>query len=111
VTDETRAPEAVDSRPRPLVTVVVPVSNAESQMPALLDALAGQTLSKASLQVVVVDDASTDGTGATARTSDLAEVVRTPSRLGSYGARNLGIPVARADVLAFTDGDCVPEPS
>jgi len=95
----------------PLVTVVVPVNNAQGQLPTLLEALARQTLSSASVQVVIVDDASTDGTATAARASGFAQVVRTPSQLGSYGARNMGISVARASILAFTDGDCIPEPS
>lgn len=111
MTDDTRATGASHAPPPPLISVVIPVNNAESQLPALLEALGRQTLSDASVQVVVVDDASADATAAATRVGELAEVVRTPSRLGSYGARNLGISATRADVLAFTDGDCVPEPS
>jgi len=91
--------------------VVIPVRNAADEIGALLDALRRQNLPCSTTQIVIVDDASADATAANARASGLAEVVQSPTRLGSYGARNAGIAVAQADTLAFTDGDCLPTPS
>jgi glycosyltransferase involved in cell wall biosynthesis len=89
------------------VSVIVPVRNRAAGLRALLDALAAQTLRDH--EVVIVDDASTDATAAVAEAAG-ARVVRAPRRGGAYVARNLGLDAAHAEVLAFTDADCRPEP-
>lgn len=99
-----------DASAAPLVSVIVPVRNGVKGIDSLLGALERQTLPPRLFEVILVDDASSDGTAEAARGRGV-EVVSTPSRLGSYGARNEGISAARADTLAFTDGDCAPEPT
>lgn len=93
----------------PSITVVVPVRNAAASLPALLDALAAQTLPRQRFEVVVVDDGSGDGTADAAENHRLRPgVVRRERSGGSYAARNGGIAAARADRIAFTDADCRP---
>ncbi|HWH45319.1 MAG TPA: glycosyltransferase [Thermoleophilaceae bacterium] len=92
----------------PDVAVIVPARNAERSLPDLVACLARQTLPRERFELIVVDDASTDGTAEVAR--EAATVVSVPVRSGSYVARNLGIERAGAPVLAFTDADCRPEP-
>jgi len=56
-------------------------------------------------EIIVVDDASTDGTGAVCRNSGV-RLQTAPRRLGAAGARNLGAEeAARADILLFVDSD------
>jgi glycosyltransferase involved in cell wall biosynthesis len=98
------------SAPTPAVSVVVPVRNGGEQIETLLRALARQTLSRERFEVIVVDDRSTDDTPERVRRSGVARLVVAPVRGGSYAARNLGIGEARGEVLAFTDGDCIPAP-
>jgi glycosyltransferase involved in cell wall biosynthesis len=93
----------------PDVSVVVPVRNGATSIGRLLDALAQQEPVR--FEVIVVDNGSTDGTGDVARRHPLEVRVVEESRPGSYAARNAGLAVARAPVLAFTDADCTPEPS
>jgi glycosyltransferase involved in cell wall biosynthesis len=78
---------------------------------ALLDALSAQTLPIEEYEVIVVDDFSTDETAHVARASPLSRVIDAPARGGAYAARNLGVAASSADVLAFTDADCVPAPT
>src|SRR5687768_1929723 len=92
----------------PDVSVVVPVRDGADVLGACLDALAAQHGVRA--EIVVVDNGSTDGTGAIARAHPAVTAVVTEVRPGSYAARNGGIAATRAEVLAFTDADCVPEP-
>ena len=85
--------------------MVIPVRNGASSLPPLLDSLAGQTLEGSRFEIVVVDNASTDATAEVARAHG-ARVVAEPVANRSR-ARNAGAAAARADVLAFTDADCV----
>lgn len=109
-----RDPGPVDDRAgarTPAVSVVVAARDAAGTLRATLDGLARQTAT-VPFEVVVVDDGSRDGT------ADLADghpvgprLVRRPSPgEGPGDARNAGVAVARAPVLAFTDADCVPTP-
>src|SRR5688500_13515965 len=90
------------------VDVIVPARNAEGTIGATLRALAFQEVPPS--EVVVVDDRSTDSTADIAR-AEGARVIPSPSPLGPAEARNLGITGTSADVLAFTDADCEPDPS
>jgi glycosyltransferase involved in cell wall biosynthesis len=58
------------------------------------------------LEVIVVDDASTDATSQAARAAG-ARVLRTETHRNAGGARNLGIEASSGDVLAFLDADVV----
>ena len=95
----------------PEVSVVVAVHDARATLPVLLDALAGQDCAE-SFEVILSDDASTDGGLALA--DAFAErlaltVCRSPRRRGPGAARNAGAARARAPLLAFCDADDVPD--
>lgn len=92
----------------PEISVVVPARNGARSLPALLDSLARQTLSRERFEVVVVDNASSDRTAEIARAAG-AVVVSEPLPNRSR-ARNRGIEAARAPRVAFTDADCVASP-
>jgi glycosyltransferase involved in cell wall biosynthesis len=73
--------------------------------------MADQTL--ADHEVIVVDDGSTDGAGDEVQAdARLGRPVRLLSSggAGAVAARRMGVAQARADLLAFTDSDCEPEP-
>jgi glycosyltransferase involved in cell wall biosynthesis len=95
----------------PIVSVVVPVHNAAPELPDLLAALAGQTAPRECYEVLIVDDASTDGAADAVRAHNIARVLAAPRRAGSYAARNLGIEHAQGRFVAFTDVDCRPAPT
>lgn len=90
----------------PLVSVVIAARDSARTIDACLAALRAQTY--APLEVIVVDDGSEDDTAARAEAGG-ARVVRTPP-VGASVARNLGIEVARGEIVAFTDGDCEADP-
>jgi len=92
----------------PEISVIVPVRNDRPGLATLLGRLADQSLDDARYEVIVVDDGSSDGSADLARRPGVS-VMRTAGQgHGSYAARNLGLNVATANVLAFTDADCVP---
>jgi glycosyltransferase involved in cell wall biosynthesis len=96
------------------VSIVVPTRNRCEMLGALLDSLAAQTLDPARFEVIVVDDASTDGTAEAVER--LAAQVPYKLRLlrhtgaGPAAARNRGWRVATGPYVAFTDDDCVATP-
>jgi len=88
----------------PEVTVVVPTYNrARTLATSLASVLAEEGVD---LEVVVVDDGSTDGTAPmlAARADPRVRVVSRP-HAGIAAARNAGIGVARAPFVAFHDSD------
>lgn len=99
----------------PRVTVVVATHDRAALLPRLHAALVGQRDAPA-FRVVVVDDASTDGTPKVL--AELAErpgppweVVRLSRNGGPARARNAGLARTTTPWVAFTDDDCVPTPS
>lgn len=108
----TEGEQGIDSAGRlPLVTVIVPVFNGVATLPDLLRALDAQRYPRERLQILIADDASTDGTVPWLETQhEKLEVVRLSVNRGSYAARNAALLRARGEVIAFTDADCRPDP-
>ena len=92
---------------RPLVSIIVPAFNAESTLPTALRSLQMQTWE--ALEILVVDDASTDAT---------AEIVRAFSQSdprirlaihacnqGTYAARNTGLSLVTGEYITVHDSD------
>jgi CDP-glycerol glycerophosphotransferase len=88
------------------ISAVVPAYNVEAYLEECLRSLAEQTASD--LQVVIVDDGSTDRTGEIAerfaQRDGRFELIR-QANAGLGAARNAGIAAARGEFLAFVDGD------
>jgi len=93
----------------PRVSVIVPAHNAEKTLGAVLDGLAGQDGAHDRVEVIVVDNRSTDATAEVAGSRG-ARLVAEDDVQSAAAARNRGIAAARGEVLAFLDADCVPVP-
>ena len=87
----------------PLVSVVIPVFNGERFLREAVQSVFDQDY--APLEIIIVDDGSTDGTATVAKS--LPETVRYlhQTNRGPAAARNRGIEHARGDLIAFTDAD------
>ncbi len=89
--------------PPPRVSVVVPSYNAERFLPAALDSALAQT--GVALEVVVVDDGSSDGTGVILqRYADRIRAMHQDHR-GPAAARNAAIRDAHGEYVALLDAD------
>lgn len=91
----------------PLVSAIVPNYNYEKTLEMCLRALQAQTY--APMEIIVVDDCSTDASVAIARRLGV-EVVRLSQNSGVSVARNAGAAHARGQVLFFVDSDVALEP-
>jgi len=87
----------------PLVSVVIPTHNRETLVERAVRSALAQTYPR--IEVVVIDDASSDGT--VDRLSQFASirVIRLERNLGGAGARNVGIRETGGELVAFLDSD------
>ena len=89
-----------------MTTFIVPIYNAERYLSACLDSLLAQTAKE--LQIILVDDGSTDGSLAIAKSYTVrdprVELYRQP-HAGQSAARNLGLKHAHGEYVAFVDAD------
>jgi GT2 family glycosyltransferase len=88
----------------PQLSVIVSTRNRRADLMRVLGSVAEQSVS---CEVVVLDDASTDGTAeAVAHEMPDALVIRSDRRLGLIAQRQIGAEAARAPVIAIIDDDC-----
>jgi glycosyltransferase involved in cell wall biosynthesis len=86
-----------------LVSAVVPVYNGEKYLVEALGSIRHQDYEP--LEVVVVDDGSTDGTEEIVRGFDLNLRYSRQQNGGPSAARNRGLELARGEIIAFQDAD------
>lgn len=90
------------------VAVVIPVRDAAGLLGECLTSIGAQA-EDTGATIIVVDDASNDGSAAIARSSG-AEVIQLSKPRGPYAARNMGWRHTNADVIVFTDARCRARP-
>jgi len=90
----------------PSVNVIIPVLNGARTLAQCLEALARQTYG-GKIVPVVINDGSTDRTSEIARSFKNVRLIEQENK-GRAVARNAGIAASDAEILAFTDADCIP---
>ena len=100
----------------PEISVCVATRNRAHLLPRLISALECQEVDPHRFEVVITNDASTDATSEVLE--DLKErsplrirILHNPTRGGPAKGRNLAWQASTADLVAFTDDDCVPTPA
>jgi glycosyltransferase involved in cell wall biosynthesis len=91
------------------VSIIVPIYNDRDRLAKCLKALQFQTYPYDKYEVIVVDNASEDNIQDVVKRFHKARYEQEAQR-GSYAARNKGLAVAKGEIIAFTDSDCVPNP-
>ncbi len=97
--------------PQTKISVVIPARNEEATIGHLLQALQQQTYPKELVEIIVVDDHSTDATADIIRQYPFAKLVRlNTDSINSYKKKAIetGIAVATGELIVTTDADCRP---
>lgn len=93
----------------PAVSVIVPFFDREPYLDGCIQALLAQDEPGDDVEIILVDNGSTDrGLSVVARYPGL--IVLREEKRGAYAARNTGLRRASAPIVAFTDADCVVGP-
>ncbi|MEB3340254.1 glycosyltransferase [Okeania sp.] len=97
------------------VSVIIPIYNGEKDLPDLIECLQAQTYPTEEVEYLLVDNKSSDRSiSIIQKAAESKEIMIRPLTenqiQSSYAARNAGIRVAHSEILAFTDGDCRPQP-
>ena len=87
-----------------MVSVVVPTRNRAAYLEVALSSLAAQDLGADAAELIVVDDGSTDATGAVAGRAGARLLRHDPPR-GLNAGRNAGASAATTGLIAFVDDD------
>lgn len=92
-----------------LISILIPNWNGESVLPRCLQALSAQTCKD--FEVIVVDNASTDGSVAYVQEHyPQVKLIQLETNLGFTAANNLGASQARGEWLALLNNDAFPQP-
>jgi cellulose synthase/poly-beta-1,6-N-acetylglucosamine synthase-like glycosyltransferase len=96
---------ALESGPWPTVTITVPVYNAVSSIRGTVERLLELDYPRDRLQILVISDASTDGTDDVVRelSGRGVELLRLPRRIGKTAAENAALSVARGEIIVNVD--------
>lgn len=94
----------------PLISIIVPCYNAVSYIDRCVNSLVNQTIGLEQLEIILVNDASTDLTYQRLldwekNYPDSILVINSSKNLRQGGARNLGVSYARGTYIAFVDAD------
>jgi glycosyltransferase involved in cell wall biosynthesis len=97
----------------PLISIIIPAFNVEDYVADAIRSAQAQTLDD--LEIIVIDDSSTDGTRRIVEgfRSDprVRLILNEPSNSGTSGARNAGLQVARGQYIGFLDADDIWHPT
>jgi glycosyltransferase involved in cell wall biosynthesis len=96
---------------QPLISVVMPVYNAEDFIVEAVESILTQTLDD--FELIIVDDASTDSTSDELNRMNDARIIRLRNsvRRGNYGSRNEGLDICKGKYVCVMDADDIADPA
>lgn len=91
------------------ISVIVPIYNSEDHLESCLSSLVHQTISKDEIEILAIDDHSTDGSLSIlkkfAQKFSQIKIFCNSTNLGVGATRNLGIKKATGEYIGFVDSD------
>jgi glycosyltransferase involved in cell wall biosynthesis len=87
----------------PRVSVIIPTYNCGRFLPATLESVFGQSFKD--FEIIVIDDGSTDDTEKVVEPYRDHIIYLSGTNKGAAAARNIGLKIARGDLITFLDAD------
>ena len=87
------------------ISVIIPTHNSRDKLIRCLNSISGNNA-----EIIVVDDAGTDGTKKAIEDYEHVKYLRNLRRKGPAFCRNCGARIAKGNILAFVDDDCILSP-
>jgi len=87
------------------LSVIIPTYQDWEQLKKCIDALSKQTYSRNNFEVIIVNNDPKDSPPELNLPKNFQII--SEGKPGSYAARNKGVRIAKGDILAFTDSDCI----
>jgi glycosyltransferase involved in cell wall biosynthesis len=96
----------------PLISIIIPTRNRAKILARCLDALVLPASGDRSLEIIVVDDCSTDGTlqvvrGFAQKSGKSVQLLCQQHPSGANAARNRALQIARGETIVFLDDDVI----
>lgn len=93
---------------KPDISVIIITNNRKDDLGHCIDALLSQSYPSKKFEIIIIDSWSTDGTEEMVKKYGMAIKFIISSQKGYSACRNLGFRKSRAEIVAFTDSDCIP---
>lgn len=90
-----------------IISVIIPTYKDWTRLKLCLEALTKQTYPANQFEVIVVNNDPEETCPYELPAPNMKKIIEI--KPGSYAARNAGISIAKGDILAFTDSDCIPD--
>jgi mycofactocin system glycosyltransferase len=102
--------EVIETQTIPTISIIIPVKNRPRDIQECLRSLASLDYPKNKVEIIAVNDGSTDSTAKVIQTFNI-RAIHLPQSIGASACRNLAAREANGDLLGFTDSDCVVHPN
>lgn len=93
---------------QPSISVIIPTYHDWQRLELCLAALSDQTVCIEDFEIIIVNNDPSDPVPKGLKIPKNARII-SEAKPGSYAARNSALPHSRAELLSFTDSDCIPE--
>ena len=101
--------ETFENETYPAISIIIPVKNRPHDIRDCLSSLEALDYPREKVEVIAVDDGSTDSTPQVIQAFKIKAISLRES-IGASACRNLGVKEAKGDLIGFIDSDCVPHP-
>jgi mycofactocin system glycosyltransferase len=101
--------EVIEAQTPSTISIIIPVKNRSLDVEECLASLIPLDYPKDKLEIIVVNDGSTDTTAKVIQSYNI-KAIHLPQSIGASACRNLAAKEAKGELLAFTDSDCVVHP-